>query len=116
MPKPRILGADGAGIREDTGEEVVINPGLEHGEIITVIGEHMDGTHAELVAAHAEQSEIVSLATLHLADALYEGKHYPESSTLYRALATEAKHQSLAAQVREPYRVSFAIFSSECGR
>jgi len=28
----------------------VINPGIEHGEKITVIGEHMDGTHAELVA------------------------------------------------------------------
>jgi NADPH:quinone reductase-like Zn-dependent oxidoreductase len=50
VPKPRILGADGAGIREDTGERVVINPGIEHGEQITVIGEHMDGTHAELVA------------------------------------------------------------------
>jgi len=50
VPKPRILGADGAGIREDTGERVVINPGIEHGEQITVIGEHMDGTHAELIA------------------------------------------------------------------
>jgi NADPH:quinone reductase-like Zn-dependent oxidoreductase len=53
VPKPRILGADGAGIREDTGERVVINPGLEHGERITVIGEHMDGTHAELIAVPA---------------------------------------------------------------
>ena len=50
VPKPRILGADGAGIREDTGEPVVINPGLEHGDRILVVGEHMDGTHAELVA------------------------------------------------------------------
>jgi NADPH:quinone reductase-like Zn-dependent oxidoreductase len=50
VPKPRILGADGAGLREDTGERVVINPGIEHGEQITVVGEHMDGTHAELVA------------------------------------------------------------------
>ncbi|HZE28693.1 MAG TPA: zinc-binding dehydrogenase [Gaiellaceae bacterium] len=50
VPKPRILGADGAGFREDTGERVVINPGLEHGEKILVVGEHMDGTHAELVA------------------------------------------------------------------
>jgi NADPH:quinone reductase-like Zn-dependent oxidoreductase len=49
VPKPRILGADGAGVREDTGERVVINPGIEHGERITVVGEHMDGTHAELV-------------------------------------------------------------------
>jgi len=50
VPKPRILGADGAGIRADTGERVVINPGLEHGDRITVIGEHTDGTHAELIA------------------------------------------------------------------
>jgi NADPH:quinone reductase-like Zn-dependent oxidoreductase len=50
VPKPRILGADGAGVREDTGERVVINPGIEHGERISVVGEHMDGTHAELVA------------------------------------------------------------------
>src|SRR5580765_6436596 len=54
VPKPRILGADGAGLREDTGERVVINPGIEHGEKITVIGEHMDGTHAELVAVPEE--------------------------------------------------------------
>jgi NADPH:quinone reductase-like Zn-dependent oxidoreductase len=51
VPKPRILGADGAGIRVDTGERVVINPGLEHGDVITVVGEHTDGTHAELIAA-----------------------------------------------------------------
>ena len=50
VPKPRILGADGAGVRVDTGERVVINPGLEHGNAITVIGEHTDGTHCELIA------------------------------------------------------------------
>lgn len=50
VPKPRILGADGAGVREDTGHRVVINPGLEHGGRITVLGEHMDGTHAELIS------------------------------------------------------------------
>jgi NADPH:quinone reductase-like Zn-dependent oxidoreductase len=50
VPKPRILGADGAGVRVDTGERVVINPGLEHGDVIHVVGEHGDGTNAELVA------------------------------------------------------------------
>ena len=50
VPKPRILGADGAGIRRDTGERVVINPGIEHGGRISVVGEHMDGTCAELIA------------------------------------------------------------------
>jgi len=50
VPKPRILGADGAGVL-DSGERVVINPGIEHeGGRITVVGEHMDGTHAQLVA------------------------------------------------------------------
>ena len=50
VPKPRILGADGSGVRVDTGQRVVINPGIEHGHTITVIGEHTDGTHAELIA------------------------------------------------------------------
>jgi zinc-binding alcohol dehydrogenase/oxidoreductase len=54
VPKPRILGADGAGVRVDTGERVVINPGLEHGPVITVVGEHTDGTHAELIAVPEE--------------------------------------------------------------
>jgi NADPH:quinone reductase-like Zn-dependent oxidoreductase len=49
VPKPRILGADGAG-KDESGARLVINPGLEHGDRITVIGEHTDGTHAELIA------------------------------------------------------------------
>jgi NADPH:quinone reductase-like Zn-dependent oxidoreductase len=60
-PKPRILGADGAGVVETVGEgadgfaagdEVVINPGLDDGAHI--IGEHMDGTHAEFIAVPAD--------------------------------------------------------------
>jgi zinc-binding alcohol dehydrogenase/oxidoreductase len=63
VPKPRILGADGAGLVDALGEgvsgfepddRVVINPGLAHGSRITVLGEHTDGTHAELVAVPAE--------------------------------------------------------------
>jgi NADPH:quinone reductase-like Zn-dependent oxidoreductase len=55
VPKPRILGADGAGVviggeGYAKGERVVINPGLEHGGKISVVGEHFDGTHAELIA------------------------------------------------------------------
>jgi NADPH:quinone reductase-like Zn-dependent oxidoreductase len=52
VPKPRILGADGAGL-DESGRRVVINPGIEHGDRITVIGEHTDGTHAELIAIPA---------------------------------------------------------------
>ncbi len=61
VPKPRILGADGAGIVLSgdgfaSGDRVVINPGLDHGDgRITVVGEHMDGTHAELIAVPQEQ-------------------------------------------------------------
>jgi NADPH:quinone reductase-like Zn-dependent oxidoreductase len=63
VPKPRILGADGAGVVEalgdgvtgfERGERVVINPGIEvGGGRIHVIGEHGDGTNAELIAVPA---------------------------------------------------------------
>jgi NADPH:quinone reductase-like Zn-dependent oxidoreductase len=53
VPKPRILGADGAGVRVDTGERVVINPGIEAPKAIHVIGEHGDGTNAQLIAVPA---------------------------------------------------------------
>jgi NADPH:quinone reductase-like Zn-dependent oxidoreductase len=64
VPKPRITGADGAGVvaalgegvtRFAEGDRVVINPGIEHGATISVIGEHTDGTHCELIAIPAEQ-------------------------------------------------------------
>jgi NADPH:quinone reductase-like Zn-dependent oxidoreductase len=86
VPKPRILGADGAGVREDTGERVVINPGLEHGDRILVIGEHMDGTHAELVAV--PETNVYPLP---------EGLSFEEAAafplvfeTAYRMLVTKA--------------------------
>ena len=63
VPKPRILGADGAGVVEalgegvsgfEPGERVVLNPGVEvDGGRIHVIGEHGDGTNAELIAVPA---------------------------------------------------------------
>ena len=64
VPKPRILGADGAGVVVavgegvsgfEVGERVVINPGLEHGAIISVVGEQCDGTHCERIAISSDQ-------------------------------------------------------------
>jgi NADPH:quinone reductase-like Zn-dependent oxidoreductase len=50
VPKPRILGSDGAGVIAGTRERVVLNPGLSHADRIEVLGEHRDGTNAELIA------------------------------------------------------------------
>lgn len=89
VPKPRILGADGAGVREDTGERVVINPGLEHGERITVIGEHMDGTHAELIAV--PETNVYQLPD---EISFEEAAAFPlVFETAYRLLVTKARLQ-----------------------
>jgi NADPH2:quinone reductase len=64
----------------------VINPGIEQGAQITVVGEHMDGTHAELVAV-PEQNVYP----------LPEGVSFEEAAafplvfeTAYRMLVTKA--------------------------
>jgi NADPH:quinone reductase-like Zn-dependent oxidoreductase len=96
VPKPRILGADGAGVvcglgagvdGLAVGDRVVLNPGLEHGDRITVVGEHMDGTHAELIAVPA--------ANVH---PLVDGLSFEEAAafplvfeTAYRMLVTRAR-------------------------
>ncbi len=55
-PLPLVPGSDGAGVRRDTGEEVVINPALGWGESeaafgpdFQILGGPRDGTYAELV-------------------------------------------------------------------
>jgi zinc-binding alcohol dehydrogenase/oxidoreductase len=50
VPKPRILGADGAGVIAGTDERVVINPAVVKDGRMQIIGENTDGTHAELIA------------------------------------------------------------------
>jgi NADPH:quinone reductase-like Zn-dependent oxidoreductase len=95
VPKPRILGADGAGVVEAlgdgvaglaVGERVVLNPGLEHGETIGVVGEHTDGTHCELIAMPVEQvfalDERLSFEEAAAFPLVYE--------TAYRMLVTKA--------------------------
>jgi len=89
VPKPRILGADGAGVRVDTGERVVLNPGLEHGPMITVVGEHTDGTHCELIALPEEQvfplDDAIDFETAAAFPLVYE--------TAYRMVVTKAQLQ-----------------------
>jgi NADPH:quinone reductase-like Zn-dependent oxidoreductase len=96
VPKPRILGADGAGIVEAlgegvsgfaSGEEVLINPGIEHGDRITVIGEHTDGTHAELIAVPA-----TNVYPLREGISMEEAAAFPlVFETAYRMLVTRAE-------------------------
>ena len=96
VPKPRILGADGAGVVEALGDGVegfapgdraVLNPGVEAGGgRIHVIGEHGDGTNAELIAVPATNVHPIP-----------EGLSFEEAAafplvfeTAYRMLVTRA--------------------------
>lgn len=61
FPLPLILGSDGAGVRRDTGEEVVVFPTLRWGEReeapgpgYEILGGPTNGTYAELIAVPAE--------------------------------------------------------------
>jgi NADPH2:quinone reductase len=95
VPKPRILGADGAGVIKELGEgvtrlavgdPVVINPGIAHDGRITVIGEHTDGTCCELKAVPATQ-----LYRLDESLSFDEAAAFPlVFETAYRMLATKA--------------------------
>ena len=61
FPLPLIPGSDGAGVRRDTGEEVVILPSLNWGpseaagsEAFEILGGPRNGTYAQLIAIPAE--------------------------------------------------------------
>lgn len=95
VPKPRILGADGAGVVAtlgervqgfEVGDRVVVNPGIPHDGRITVIGEHTDGTYCELKAIPAAQ-----LYELDDSLTFEEGAAFPLTfETAYRMLVTKA--------------------------
>ena len=95
VPKPRILGADGAGVVVSgdgfaPGDRVVINPGHDLGNgKISVVGEHSDGTHAELIAVPQEQVYLLP------AEIDFEvAAAFPlVFETAYRMLATKARLQ-----------------------
>jgi len=95
VPKPRTLGADGAGVvaalgdgvaKLAVGDRVVVNPGIVHAGRITVIGEHTDGTYCELKAFPAGQ-----LYPLAESLSFEEGAAFPlVFETAHRMLVTKA--------------------------
>jgi len=95
VPKPRILGADGAGEVValgdgvdglEVGQRVVLNPGIPHGERVTVVGEHTDGTCCELKAIAATQ-----LYPLDASLSFEQGAAFPLTfETAFRMLVTRA--------------------------
>jgi NADPH2:quinone reductase len=94
-PKPRILGADGAGVVAALGDgvetlrigdRVVLNPGIPHEGRITVIGEHTDGTYCELKALPQGQLYVLDDAL-----SFEQGAAFPlVFETAYRMLVTKA--------------------------
>jgi NADPH:quinone reductase-like Zn-dependent oxidoreductase len=101
VPKPRILGADGAGVVAalgkgvsgfDPGDRVVINPCVESGDgTMHVIGEHGDGTNAELIAVPA-----TNVYPLPPGLSFEEAAAFPlVFETAYRMLVTRARLQPL---------------------
>jgi NADPH:quinone reductase-like Zn-dependent oxidoreductase len=89
VPKPRILGADGAGVLAGTDERVVINPGILRDGKMHIVGETTDGTHAELIAVPRD-----------FVHPIPEGLSFEEAAafplvfeTAYRMLATRAQLQ-----------------------
>ena len=96
VPKPRILGADGAGVVAtlgdgvsgfEEGQSVVLNPGLDDGA--RILGEHTDGTHAELIAVPSDYVHPLPDGT-----SFEEAAAFPlVFETAYRMLVTKAALQ-----------------------
>jgi zinc-binding alcohol dehydrogenase/oxidoreductase len=94
VPKPRILGADGAGVVAGLGDgaddfqegaRVLVNPGLDDGA--RIVGEHMDGTHAELIAIPADYVHPIPSEL-----SFEEAAAFPlVFATAYRMLVTKAR-------------------------
>jgi zinc-binding alcohol dehydrogenase/oxidoreductase len=96
VPKPRTLGADGAGVVElaangfEAGQRVVVNPAVIEDGRMHVVGEALDGTHAELIA-------LPSRNVYRIPDELSfeEAAAFPlVFETAYRMLVTKAGLQS----------------------
>jgi zinc-binding alcohol dehydrogenase/oxidoreductase len=90
VPKPRILGADGAGVIAGTDERVVINPGIVGADgKMHIVGETMNGTHAELIAVPRGYAHPIPDAL-----SFEEAAAFPlVFVTAYRMLVTRARLQ-----------------------
>ncbi|MEZ5101027.1 MAG: zinc-binding dehydrogenase [Thermoleophilia bacterium] len=94
FPFPFVPGSDGAGVRRDTGEEVVVLPSLAWGEReaapgpdFRILGGPDDGTYAELIRV-PEENVFPKPPGL----SWYEAAAFPLAGlTAYRALFTRAR-------------------------
>ncbi|MBD0860320.1 zinc-binding dehydrogenase [Gordonia sp. zg691] len=92
-PLPHTPGADGAGVRMDTGEEVVVLPSLHWGDRseapssqFQILGDHVPGTYSEVVSVPPE-----CLAPKPIGYSWEEAAALPlVGVTAYRALVTRA--------------------------
>jgi zinc-binding alcohol dehydrogenase/oxidoreductase len=97
FPLPLIPGSDGAGVRRDTGEEVVIYPGFGWGDRedapaagFGILGGPRDGTYAEVIALPEE-----NLFPKPVAFSWEEAAAFPLAAvTAYRALFARAGLQA----------------------
>jgi zinc-binding alcohol dehydrogenase/oxidoreductase len=96
MQLPLIIGIDGAGVRQDTGEEVLIQPSLDWGPDPAapgpgwhILGDRVSGTYAELVKVPAANvlAKPAGLSFEHAAALPTAGL------TAYRALFTRGQLQ-----------------------
>jgi zinc-binding alcohol dehydrogenase/oxidoreductase len=96
FPLPLIPGSDGAGVRRDTGDDVVIYPALGWpageafpGEVFEILGGPRDGTYAELVAV-----PVANLVPKPQRLSWEEAAAFPLAAlTAYRALFTRGRLQ-----------------------
>ena len=105
VPKPHILGADGSGVVESVGPEVhgfepgqpvVINPGVEHGDAIHILGEQTQGVHAELASIPA-----TNVYPLRDGVSFEEAAAFPlVFETAYRMLVTRSEERHVGKECR----------------
>jgi len=106
FPLPLVPGSDGAGVRTDTGEEVVVFPALGWGDRedapapgFGILGGPRDGTHAELVALPVENRRRPSRNSgRSISSSTRSARHGSNHSTLFAAAAVSSSSAERVGQ------------------